>query len=276
MSKIISFFANKGGTGKSTITATFATYMSQIGDNPLKNKKILLIDADGQMDLTSYLYTKEHNNLTIGDALVSDLKAEDVIIKGFNELCPNLDIIPSNRDINLLEEMLSKKVGREKIARRWFRKNKEILKEYDYIFIDINASAGLAGKNFLHVCDSIVFLLGYTENASARTTDDFIREFLYEKELLELEDEELKLYAILNKYTVRKTTATGIFEEELGEYPSLSEKILDNKIHDSIVIKNAVAIATPVDEYIKQYGGNKRAVEDVEAVLTELMSKGVL
>ena len=99
---------------------------------------------------------------------------------------------------------------------------------------------------------------------------------MYEKELLELEDEELKLYAILNKYTVRKTTATGIFEEELGEYPSLAEKILDSKIHDSIVIKNAVAIATPVDEYIKQYGGNKRAIEDVEAVLTELMSKGVL
>ena len=55
--KIISFFSHKGGVGKTTLTYNVGCALSN-KINPLtgKNNKVLLIDADPQMNLTSSVF----------------------------------------------------------------------------------------------------------------------------------------------------------------------------------------------------------------------------
>ena len=58
--KIISIAARKGGVGKTTITYLLATYLAEI-----KHKKILLIDADPQGNLSSMFQSKKNNTKLI-------------------------------------------------------------------------------------------------------------------------------------------------------------------------------------------------------------------
>jgi chromosome partitioning protein len=52
MSKIISVFSHKGGVGKTTFIYNIAFELAE------RNKKVLLIDADSQMNLTSSIFGK--------------------------------------------------------------------------------------------------------------------------------------------------------------------------------------------------------------------------
>ena len=63
--KIITFANHKGGVSKTTSTASIGACMAQMG------KKVLLIDLDGQANLTLYFIPNEDDvETSIFDALV--------------------------------------------------------------------------------------------------------------------------------------------------------------------------------------------------------------
>ena len=64
MAKIISFFNHKGGVGKTTSVHNIGYGLSKLG------KKVLLIDADPQMNLTAAVY-----GLSIDSSYSNDDKA---------------------------------------------------------------------------------------------------------------------------------------------------------------------------------------------------------
>ena len=57
--KICSFFNVKGGVGKTTLTILTAMKLSKEG------KKVLLIDAETQANLTQFLYKVVHDEKTL-------------------------------------------------------------------------------------------------------------------------------------------------------------------------------------------------------------------
>ena len=66
--KIITFANHKGGVSKTTSTASIGACMA------LKGNKVLLIDLDGQANLTMYFIPEENDiDVSIFDSLVNGL-----------------------------------------------------------------------------------------------------------------------------------------------------------------------------------------------------------
>ena len=94
--KIITFANHKGGVSKTTSTASIGACMA------MKGKKVLLIDLDGQANLTLYFIPNEDEiETSIFDSLVNGVPLP---VKHIRE---NLDIVPSSLEMASAEIALT-------------------------------------------------------------------------------------------------------------------------------------------------------------------------
>ncbi|HFL3726337.1 MULTISPECIES: ParA family protein [Peptostreptococcaceae] len=277
--KVISCYNLKGGVGKTTINNLLALDISQ---TKIKNEngemiepKILMIDADEQANLTSFFYNNMHQDKTIVDALINDLSAEEVIIKAPNENYPNVDFIPSNIKMSIMAELISTRNAKEKVAMRWFIKNIETLKKYTHILIDLSPGTNIVNRNMLYISDSILGICKYTDTASIEGFATFLERYKLDAQELEL-PKMANIRVLMNQYTTRKTSTANIFDAYLENFPSIKELLLDTKVHESVSIKNAILYNTSISDYINDYGGNERSLEDMKKLTKELIEKGMI
>ena len=277
--KVISCYNLKGGVGKTTINNLLALDISQTkikGNNgEFIEPKVLMIDADEQANLTSFFYNNMHQDKTIVDALINDLSAEEVIIKAPNENYPNVDFIPSNIKMSIMAELISVKNAKEKVAMRWFIKNIETLKKYTHILIDLSPGTNIVNRNMLYISDSILGICKYTDTASLEGFATFLERYKLDAQELEL-PKMANIKVLMNQYTTRKTSTANIFDAYLENFQSIKELLLDTKVHESVSIKNAMLYNKSKSDYINEYGGNQRSLEDVKKLTKELMEKGMI
>jgi len=130
------FLNFKGGTGKSTISASYGFRLAQMGH------RTLLIDLDPQGHLTQCLgLNNQQYPKTLFSALIEKEAIEKIIVK--TDL-PTLDVIPSNLNLSPIELSLFSMNSRE------FRLKKllcNIEKSYDLIIMDASPSIGLLNLN---------------------------------------------------------------------------------------------------------------------------------
>ena len=130
------FLNFKGGTGKSTISASYGFRMAQMG------LRTLLIDLDPQGHLTQCLgLNSQEYPKTLFNALIEKEDMEKIIIK--TDL-PSLDIIPSNLNLSPIELSLFSMNSREFRLRRLLS---SIEKNYELIIMDASPSIGLLNLN---------------------------------------------------------------------------------------------------------------------------------
>lgn len=109
--KIITFANHKGGVSKTTSTASIGACMARMG------KKVLLIDLDGQANLTLYFIPNEDEvQASIFDSLVD---GAPLPVKHVRE---NLDLVPSSLPRNgkrrdCLDQSPGKRTAAEPTAR---------------------------------------------------------------------------------------------------------------------------------------------------------------
>lgn len=152
LTKTICFANNKGGSGKSTTCANVGYSLSTLG------KRVLLIDADMQMNLTLQFFDDEQSlemakgqkNLYVGITEQRDLI--DYIKSTEYE---NLDLIPSSTLMSGIEFQLFTKWQREFILRQGLKGIKESGK-YDYILIDAPPTLGCWVMNIMCASDFLV------------------------------------------------------------------------------------------------------------------------
>ena len=150
--KIICFANNKGGSGKSTTCANIGYSLSTLG------KRVLLIDADMQMNLTLQFFddetslemAKSGKNIYVGVTEQKDLSAFVVPTE-----YENLDLIPSSTLMSGIEFQLFTKWQREFILRQGLKSVKESGK-YDYILIDAPPTLGCWVMNIMCASDYLV------------------------------------------------------------------------------------------------------------------------
>ena len=267
--KIVSFFNVKGGVGKTTLTILTAITLSKEG------KKVLIIDADTQANLTQFMYKVSHNDKTLFDGLINSLSADKLILKSPVEKYPNIDLIPSDLSLSVLSEYLTTKTNREKSVWRWFKNNIDIIKEYDYIFVDLSPSYDLIARNFMIISDSIITPIAYQDIASIRGCELFYQKFNEDLNDMEMEND-AKRAVLINSFTSRKLSTGDIFMEKLEEYPYIKNDLLDSKLSDTTLIKNAILNKLDIEDYCKKNKKPHKVREEFKDVINELKQKGVL
>ena len=261
--------SGKGGVGKTTLTILTAITLSKEG------KKVLIIDADTQANLTQFMYKVSHNDKTLFDGLINSLSADQLILKSPVEKYPNIDLIPSDLSLSVLSEYLTTKTNREKSVWRWFKNNIDIIKEYDYIFVDLSPSYDLIARNFMIISDSIITPIAYQDIASIRGCELFYQKFNEDLNDMEMEND-AKRAVLINSFTSRKLSTGDIFMEKLEEYPYIKNDLLDSKLSDTTLIKNAILNKLDIEDYCKKNKKPHKVREEFKDVINELKQKGVL
>lgn len=267
--KIISFFNVKGGVGKTTLTILTSMSLSKEG------KRILIIDADTQANLTQFMYKVTHDDRTMFHGLADNLLAEEMVIESPMEKYKNIDIIPSDLSLSVLSEYLTTKVNREKSVWRWFKNNVGFLRKYDYIFIDLSPSYDLIARNFMIVSDSIITPIAYQDIASIRGCELFYQK--YNKDLEEMEIQNLaKRAVVINSYTNRNLSTGKIFDKKLDEFKDIKSDLLTSKLSDTTVVKNAILSKLDIEDYCKKVRKNHKVKYEFYDILNELKRKEIL
>ena len=148
--KIIAICNQKGGVGKTTTTVNLGIGLAKEG------KRVLVIDADPQGDLTTCLGWKNGDELqtTLAD-LMNKTLTERPIGKGEGILHheEGVDLLPSNLELSAMEMNLVNAMSREMTLKNCL---KEIKKDYEYILIDCMPSLGMITVNAMAAADSVM------------------------------------------------------------------------------------------------------------------------
>ena len=139
--KVIALTNQKGGVGKTTTAVNLGVSLVQQG------KKVLLIDADAQANLTMALGYNRPDDIPITLSTVMqniiDDKSFDVS-QGIIHHSEGVDLLPSNIELSGFEVRLINAMSRERVLKTYVN---EVKKNYDYVLIDCMPSLGMITIN---------------------------------------------------------------------------------------------------------------------------------
>lgn len=175
--KIITFFNNKGGVGKTTLLVNIAALLSL-----KEGKKILVLDADPQANTTQMVIPEEKWELYYGDNCTRQSIKDmfEPILDGDASVNPEItittgsehnfgfDLIPGHPTLSTFEDKLSEAwLGTQGGDIGGFRKTnwlnavkRKFDDDYDLMFVDVGPSLGALNRSILLNSDFFITPMG--------------------------------------------------------------------------------------------------------------------
>ena len=247
MAHIITFINEKGGIGKTSCCFNIAWELSN------KKKKILLVDMDGQRANLTYFcgIKKTDDMLTIYDLLLKGKTPSEAI----TNIKDNLDIIPANVEVSMLNQSAKAKRMKEVLA--------QVQDQYDYIFIDVSPSPNW-GQYLALVASQFAIVVMLPDMASLEADNGIIESI---EEVQESSNPNLSVLGILfNRNEFRSNMSKQVKQVSEKVAKRLNSKVFESSIRASVLM-GEVAYA---HEGITDYDKKSVVAEDVREITKEL------
>ena len=148
--KVLAIANQKGGVGKTTTTSSLGVGLTMQG------KRVLLVDADPQGDLTTCLGWPNQDELPITLATVMDMVIRDEPLSATDGILKHpegVDLMPSSIELSAMEMSLVNAMSREFTLRTYLN---EVKHNYDYVLIDCMPSLGMITINAMAASDAVI------------------------------------------------------------------------------------------------------------------------
>ena len=258
MAKIISIANQKGGVGKTSICIQLAFHLARM------NKKVLVLDMDGQGNTSSRLAPREELEGGGYEPIYSGTKTADL----FEYELPKIEMMSCPCGVDLIHtpkndpELFEKEAVPLDQAMNPAKHLKPLFKAYDYVLVDCPPSLGRKLVAALTLSTHVVCpvkLSGFAVDGVEGLLNTIIG-------VKEAYNPELELLGIIINDMDKSVSHAKAMAQLETEIPEL---LFDNKIMHRTPLDTAITEGIPVWELTYAHV----AVKEVVAVLDEILEK---
>ncbi len=247
--RVIAVINHKGGVGKTTTALNLAYALSMAG------KKVTVIDADPQANLTASLGRLERGQTGLDAVLLDDVPLAEVR----SEIRERLHLIPAGERLGEMDFVTAGGAQRGYRLRQALEK----LRGEDFVLIDCPPSAGLLGMNTLLAANELLIPVAsdYLSMQGLARLMGIIRHV--EKSL----KRRTKKWLVVTRFQERRRLARDVREKLLEHFPG---NVLKTPIREAVALAESPSFGKSIFEYRRLSHG----AQDYLALANDLI-KGI-